>query len=333
MRTQVDQYLASLYPVDQSTMTSALYKMAEQENLDLDSLTPEQLEELAQAQEQAMTSQDVEPAIKEAQANLELADYMGRIMAHSYHQELGLIEKQASMSMGGFAHATRPGQTNLLPGAATKDKVSRYAGKALDAIKKHKGVAAGVGAAGAAGAAGYAAGKKSEKTASAFDTLARQYAMQILQQQGADTTPFQQMIQQQDQQDQMMSQQQQYGQQGMPQQSAASQMMSQQGQMQQGQQGQGMQQRQMGQQRQMTQQAQPQQQNQQMMAQQELGMSQEQVKQANDMAQGQLNEAIEAAAWQMLSDAGYQIDEGQQQGQMQGGMPQQQMMGQQGQLQ
>lgn len=329
----MDQYLNSLYPKDYAiekiAQNSALYKLANQEGLDISGLTPDQLEALAQEQLAALNEEQPqeETAIKEAQAQLEVADYMGRIMAHAYHQEMGLIEKAASAGMLGAGEAAI---------GKAKGPVGRYAAKAMDFVSKHKGATAGVlgGAAALGAGASMMGGKKEEeKTASAFDQLVRQHAMQIIQQQGADPSQLQGLIQQHEQEDQQLAQQEQYqqqpqyqAQQGRPQQSASAQMMNQ-GQAQQGYAGQGGQQRQQPQQRQVGFQPQQQQAQQQPQGQLEQQAQAEVIKQANGMVQGQFNELLETATWQMLQDAGYQIDDGQQQQQMgQPQMPQAQPM-------
>lgn len=110
---------------------------------------------------------------KEAQAKFEEADLLGRVMAHSYTQELEKIA--ASKTAGHFE--------------AAKGHVAHAAGKARGAahgaaehLKHHKGKYM-------AGAAGVAAGEvhgRMSKKASAFEKLAEMHAADILSASGFD---------------------------------------------------------------------------------------------------------------------------------------------------
>ncbi len=108
--------------------------------------------------------------VKEAQQKFEEADFLGRIMAHSYTNELQKI-----------AGIQRAGQVKLagrFSGAAGKAK------GAAKAVAGHVGKHKGAYGAGAAGAGGFAAGRASKRTkeasASAFEKLAFEQAENIL---------------------------------------------------------------------------------------------------------------------------------------------------------
>lgn len=203
VRTEMDQYIASLYDTDATIIEKIaqnahaynnLYKLAEQEGIDLSGLTQEQLDDLAADQLAAIDDDgqqevaDPNTVIKEAQANLELADYMGRIMAHAYYQEMGMIEKTAfdaggvarniksvggeairgagqSVAGGARRAAGAVGDAAGRAGSYLKDKgesAALHGMYALDAAKKHPKTTAAIGAGtlAAGGGAAYAAHKK-----------------------------------------------------------------------------------------------------------------------------------------------------------------------------
>lgn len=376
----MDPYLASVYNTNDTIEKIAndilLQKAAEEYGVqsDISQLSPEQLEEIANEQlaiangEYAGQNQESsQNIVKEAEANLELADYMGRVMAHAFHQERGMIEKMAGYegfmgvptavgkavqhgraaagAIGGAARsaggavagaAKRVGGAvsgaaksvgsgamgagkrygELLAGGAkgeVGEMAGRRAGNSVTGFKQMRGEALkSTGARAATGAAAIGAGvgahHMATKEASAFETLARQQAIALLQQNGLDTQPLLQHFEQQDQEAAMAEQEQmQQPQMGFQ---------PQQGQglnprLRQGQQGQG--------QFQQPQMQQPQQQQDQQMNQQDQA-----VKMANDMVMNQFNQMLEQNAMQLLAEAGYDVG-GDEQGQQQQQMPQQQM--------
>lgn len=187
-------------------------KLAGDESLNLEGMSEDQIEALAQevlAQgageqtEEAEATEETEE--KQASEKLAEADYLGRVMAHSYVQELRSIEKEASAPtkkemrkaekmnpdsrtqklVRRGQHMANKGKKGLSEGldrakavgAITAGKVSNFAAKHP---KKMKGLA-GLGLLGA----GVAAGRKS-KEASALDTLAAQRALEILAENGID---------------------------------------------------------------------------------------------------------------------------------------------------
>lgn len=122
---------------------------------------------------------------KEAQAKFEEADFLGRVMAHSYTQELEKIA--GAREMAGKAYGAVKGKAQQLGGsmkARTAPGSSSNVRKAMDHVGRNKGRYG----AGAAAAGGFAAGRmsKREKTASAFEKLATERAAEILSANGID---------------------------------------------------------------------------------------------------------------------------------------------------
>jgi len=215
----MDQWLAQIYgtngggeDLEKTAQNMLLQKLAEEEGVDLSGLDEEQLQALAaevlgddQAQgeptpEEIAAYQEQEMA-KEAQAKFEEADFLGRVMAHSYTQEL---EKIATVreSLGRAAekveHVGRKVTDTIGRGGAAAGKgIGRAAkwtaGHVASGAKatgrhlmKHRGKY-GLGA----GAAGLAAGAEAtrrhfKKEASAFEKLAEMRAAEILQANGVD---------------------------------------------------------------------------------------------------------------------------------------------------
>ena len=329
----MDQYLASIYDTNDTIQKIAaqeryenLYKLAEEEGVDLSGLTEEQLDELAAAQLGAVDeTQQVEEepidVVKQAEANIELADYMGRIMAHSYTQERALIEKAAGlrdMASGVYnkikSHFGKKSPKALLgagemmsenPGVIVRKALPGRGGSTVPKTKMdhvrdfgrtHKGklMAGGAALGAAAGGGAYAASRNKEASANqgAFQEAALQRAAQILQEQGFDTSLLEQYVGQQDAE--LQAQEEAYMQQAMQQQ-----------------------QHEMQQQQHLQQMQQPQQMQQQPSA--------EAIKMANDMMQAQFQQALDEAAWDLLAQSGYPIEDGQEQ------MQQPQMQSQMGQ--
>lgn len=113
----MDGLLAELYgtnePTDEGFEKVAhldfLEKIAEEEGIDLDELSDEDLEELADVAAEALDKAeeegeeyedegeeyvDEDDMEKEAEAKVEEADFLGRVMAHSFNQELDTIDME-----------------------------------------------------------------------------------------------------------------------------------------------------------------------------------------------------------------------------------------------
>jgi len=237
----MDQTLAKIYGTneevqDAEKLASAelAEKLAEGEELNLDGLSTDDLEALAQqvlsgnadegAEEQTEEQVESEDAEEEktasdgaeAEEKLAEADYLGRVMAHSYVQELKNIEKTAGkmdalkgagkkvLKSGRSAMKAVKGQAKDV-GRGFKDiaSLAKTPRASLEVMKhdlknngvkatlkanKHIGKALGVaGAAGAAGAVGAKKmmDKKSEaEQVSALDQLAIERAKEILAENG-----------------------------------------------------------------------------------------------------------------------------------------------------
>lgn len=109
----MDEYLSNIYgtgaspeSLEKTAQAELLYKLAEEEGIDLSGLNEEQLGALADQVVANNAAADpnaggvVEPAAaapaeaaaeEEAQAKFAEADFLGRVMAHSYTQELNKI--------------------------------------------------------------------------------------------------------------------------------------------------------------------------------------------------------------------------------------------------
>jgi hypothetical protein len=154
-------------------------KLAEEGAMDLSDLSIEDIEGIArdliadttetQSDETATegegepekTASETEPELDEGQQKFAEADFLGRVMAHSFTQERREIEKQAG------AKATKAGML-----------ARHYAGKVADHVKKHgKKYSAGAG-----GAGGVVAGRMSKKSSAtpALDTLVEARVQEIL---------------------------------------------------------------------------------------------------------------------------------------------------------
>lgn len=195
-------------------------KLASDESVNLDDMSEEQLEAVAQEvladgeeTDESEVSEDDETdaaAVSEpegdAQEKLAEADYLGRVMAHAYVQELKNIEKTAAMpagvgkvmghlkglggkakSMGaaGAAKAKAMGASGAAKakemGGKAKEHAKAGAEKAKAHVKAHgKAYSAGAGAAGGA-AAMHAAKKMKEKKSSAVDQLVEARIAEILE--------------------------------------------------------------------------------------------------------------------------------------------------------
>lgn len=151
---------------------------------------------------QTMQSQQpsMESMQKEAQAKFEEADLLGRVMAHSFTDELEKVAAHrktagrfdsAKASIKGAVNSAKNRASHVAERAGSKahSKATEFGMKA----RHHKGaIAAGAGGA----AAGFAAGRMSKK-ASAFEKLAEDHAAEILSQTGYDPSTGQDLYGQQ----------------------------------------------------------------------------------------------------------------------------------------
>ena len=201
--------------------------LADEDQLDTDGMTDEDLEAVAQEVLNASAEEGGEEEGDESQEKLAEADYLGRVMAHSYVNELRGIEKEAAKKKGpGMVASAKKGAKKIYrkagkvvgKAAAKTEKAGRHitdpaaraakavgksiaggfrgagghealqaakkgAGKVGKFMMKHRGKAA-IGGLTAAGA--YGAKKLHEKHASAFETLAEQRALAMLEEAGID---------------------------------------------------------------------------------------------------------------------------------------------------
>lgn len=141
--------------------------------------------------------------VAEAQAKFEEADFLGRVMAHSFNQEVEKIaaSKQAGVmehlrgaghAVAGAGHAAM-GHLKHLGGAAkhhagaAAGAVKHHAGAAMGHLKTHPGLSHGLAAgAGAAGGAAAMHHMNKEATISAIEKAAMAQAANILQANGID---------------------------------------------------------------------------------------------------------------------------------------------------
>jgi hypothetical protein len=222
MTAEMNEFLAELYgtgtpiqnnsggEVEKLAQAEVLDQVLTQEGISLDQLTGDQIMKVAHdlfgpgneiekiaAEGKACETCKKDPCeCKEAETMEEKvaeADFLGRVMAHSFWQENGTIEKDASSA----------GIGRMLAAGRAAKAAPKEPGKAMKALKdlkeKYKyqraigggrlGSAAevagpkGTAAAGAAGAgAGYAAGR--EKKGSALDALAEHRALELLKEAG-----------------------------------------------------------------------------------------------------------------------------------------------------
>ena len=229
----MDQWLANVYgtgggdDLEKTAQNMLLQKLAEEEGVDLSSLSEEQLQALANEvlsdEEQAYPEQTEEYLAKEAQAKFEEADFLGRVMAHSYTQELekiaagGLVDASGNPVSSGSNRVKR----TLLRAADRSEEVGRKmtdtigrGGKAVGRaakwtaghvasgakstgkhLMKHRGkYGLGLGAAGLATGA-EATRRHFKKEASAFNKLAEMRAAEILQANDIDPRTGDQMQQ------------------------------------------------------------------------------------------------------------------------------------------
>jgi len=193
-------------------------KLAGDESLNLEGMSEDQIEALAQevlaqgADEQTQAAEETEEAEateeteeKQASEKLAEADYLGRVMAHSYVQELRNIEKEAGVKetagkvmghlkrhkedvKGGFKDLAYMAKSPRQAASALKDSVKTHGVKRTIKENKNSVKALGVAGAGAVGTGAAAKKYKDKKSSavSALDTLAAQRALEILAENGID---------------------------------------------------------------------------------------------------------------------------------------------------
>lgn len=230
----MDPKLAEIYGTNQPTEADVeklaaaelAEELSENEEANIDGMSDDDVEALAQQvldsenTEETETDSDLD---EESLEKVSEADYLGRVMAHSYVNELRNIEEVEKQAAAGKVMsalrrgATRVGRaaeavgSKLTPkklgdkafsrGKMESLRKARKGGASMADLKKtmtqhraaghaaesrlHKGVG-GAAAAGAAGLAGYGAKKALEKKSSALDTLAERRAIEILEANGID---------------------------------------------------------------------------------------------------------------------------------------------------
>lgn len=155
----MDQFLAELYGTNEPEAEDFekvahldfLEKVAEEEGIDLNDLSDEDLEELAGIAAEALDdideedgyedeedSEDDDDFEKEAEAKAEEADFLGRVMAHSFNQEMDMIEKEAGVR----EFAGKAARTATAPGRAFWRGVGRGASAINRGASKIRGASA-----------------------------------------------------------------------------------------------------------------------------------------------------------------------------------------------
>lgn len=224
----MDEWLANVYGTGQQqapevdlekvAQLAVLEKLAEEGQVDLSQLTEEEAMQLANEVIEAAANEDGAPQqepqqeqveeelAKEAQAKFEEADFLGRVMAHSYTQELEKIAMHQPVHGDPGDPTTGHYRPKLDMNVArskwghrfhrAKEKLIQHARTAGKHISKHRAPYAIGGTALAAGAAGALAAHKSNKstgkTKTAFEKLAEDRALEILQANGIDPSQQQQ---------------------------------------------------------------------------------------------------------------------------------------------
>lgn len=166
-------------------------QLAEDGSMDLDGIDPDALEALAQE----VLSDDGDGSDgsdgDDDQVKLAEADYLGRVMAHAYVQELRGIEKEAA-DHNAMVHQPGRGKSRLFdekqaPGpkgrlGRAKESLRDMAGRAGAAIKSNpkKSIAAGAALAGG----GALLAHKMTKKSSALETLIEARALELLEENG-----------------------------------------------------------------------------------------------------------------------------------------------------
>lgn len=228
----MNEFLSQIYETpdarEKTAQSVLLSKLAQDEGIDLSSLSEDQLEDIAQSVLNESESVEDDELAKEAQENFAQADFLGRVMAHSMTQELELIKQAgfgdfagkmkghagkafgkakevgkkavsaAGRSAKGFGEHLKGGRTvgtSEGPKRVGNTSAGLFNKPLRKDFAKSQGARAAVG--GGVGAVGYGAHKAMSKEASAFDTLATQRALEMLAEKGYDVES---MMAQQEQQ-------------------------------------------------------------------------------------------------------------------------------------
>jgi hypothetical protein len=127
------------------------------------------------------------------------ADFMGRVMAHSFTQEMGNIEKGAAdysvmkTTTGKLLRrALKKGPTGTQARALLKGKAEKAGKAGMEHVKKHKGKYMAGGAAAGTGA-GFAAGRKTASAAQ-FEELAANHAIKVAEAGGYDVDQAHELV-------------------------------------------------------------------------------------------------------------------------------------------
>lgn len=201
----MDPRLAEIYgtnedigDVEKTAAAELAEKLAEENGMDIDNMTAEDIEALAAevlSEDAGYESDDSD----EAGEKLAEADYIGRVMAHAYVQELREIEKTAAYTPSKEEMARARKMSKHVPllqrasgpvrrfATRSANRLRKGRDKAVELAVKHPKSALGLGALGAAGA-GFAAGRKTKKSSAtpALDALAQARAEELLAENGAD---------------------------------------------------------------------------------------------------------------------------------------------------
>jgi len=226
----MDEWLAQVYgtggsdDLEKTAQVMMLQKLAEQEGVDLSSLNDEELEALAdevasngeetegqeaegqegqeaqgeEGQEGVEYADPQEEMAKEAQAKFEEADFLGRVMAHSYTQELEKIAEDAAKKPGMFRRGYEAAKSGVKSGAKgyghalAGGKGAKGFMERLKGLKGQRGKVWGArgGTAAALGAAGYGLNKalsrktSKTKTAAYIEKMAEARAVEMLSEAG-----------------------------------------------------------------------------------------------------------------------------------------------------
>lgn len=212
----MDAQLAAIYGTGQpeafdeadlqkTAAAELLVKLAEEQNIDLNQYSDEEIGELVgelmgkTAQEEAAPAAPPFPPKKEEKEEekkeeekeeekkekVAEADFLGRVMAHAYVQELGNIEKEAGAKSKvlGFLKGQAK---NVKEGVTGWEAAGRGGGKiGLGKLERAKKLAPAAAAALAAGGGTAAAmKKKGSADGSALEEMAQQYAFEMAKQAG-----------------------------------------------------------------------------------------------------------------------------------------------------
>jgi hypothetical protein len=215
----MDPRLAEIYGTNEDTSDTEKLaaaelaeSLADDDDVDIDGMSDEEIEALAQEVLSSEEGDEDDEEYDEDTEKIAEADYLGRVMAHAYVNELKGIDYDSQEKLAAKAAARRVAKAVVRkakkagPGAMTrlyrrlksrvgalreagslkarrlKKKLKVMGGEAKAYAKRHGKAMAGAGLVGLGG--GIAAGRMS-KQSSALDTLAAERAMEILEENGA----------------------------------------------------------------------------------------------------------------------------------------------------